>query len=664
MIGYFPAPHPDELLYSVCARFQERFDCRYKNEVSQTLFGSPNVTAIINLPTNLDYLTASFPPGHHLSVGRLIDEHTLLPFYSPFLPPERVNRIRALMRSSFTSDASIINKLCGIPNSNIHPPDRLRFCPLCVEEDRKSVEETYWHRLHQVTGVIVCPFHKVFLEDSSARTRNREDAREFVPAEQLITLKPARLLNQLDHNHTVLLNIARDSFWLLKNGELGSNLKSMRNRYMYLLSQKRLAVITGRVWVRELLIKLKDHYSKELLESLQCDFDESKIASWPAQLVKDLGCRQIHHPLRHVLLMQFLGHTVETFFKSPDNYKPFGDCHWSCLNPACSHYLKLQINRCQIVHRTVRGRGTLPVGTFSCPCGFVYIRIGPDKSIEDKTRISKVVSYGRVWEEELRRLWADSSLDLRLVARKLGFTDRKIIKREAMRLKLPFPRKGPGYQVTQMPKPSLKPVGSRSTLTKKRSLYRSEWKVIRKENPKISRSIITQKYVRLYYWLNRYDNEWLKAHLPPPRKRGRANRRVNWHSRDATLAKAVRESAQRLKRRSGRPVRVTKNRIGKDIDQKTMLEKYLDKLPRTKGALLNAAETRVQFAKRRLQWAADYFRLENKLPARSALMLRASFGSDIWDEPEVIGAVESIIKALERDMLHQHHSGYQGLKVA
>ena len=35
------------------------------------------------------------------------------------------------------------------------------YCPDCAEEDRKTYEETYWHRIPQLPGVWHCPVHHV-----------------------------------------------------------------------------------------------------------------------------------------------------------------------------------------------------------------------------------------------------------------------------------------------------------------------------------------------------------------------------------------------------------------------------------------------------------------------------------------------------------------------
>lgn len=90
MISFFPDPYPDELLYSVCARFADRVQYPGESSVVWQLFGTRNGAAVVDLPSRLGHLVATLPPEHNYTVDQLIDDHTLLPFYSPFCPPSRI----------------------------------------------------------------------------------------------------------------------------------------------------------------------------------------------------------------------------------------------------------------------------------------------------------------------------------------------------------------------------------------------------------------------------------------------------------------------------------------------------------------------------------------------------------------------------------------------
>lgn len=159
MLAIFPDPYPDELLYSVCARYSDRLEYPNTRSLISEIFGARSALAVIDLPSRLTYLQDHLPPGHHRSVDRIIDGNTLLPFYARFLPQERLKRIREQMKANNGVGISYsVGK--GTFSTSI---DWFRFCPLCAERDRQIRGEFYWHRLHQIPGVEVCPIHNIFL---------------------------------------------------------------------------------------------------------------------------------------------------------------------------------------------------------------------------------------------------------------------------------------------------------------------------------------------------------------------------------------------------------------------------------------------------------------------------------------------------------------------
>ena len=132
MLGHFPTPYADELFYSLCARYGGRVGYRGSKSLLIDLFNSPTASAVIDLPNRLLIFTESLPNGSLLTTDRLINHHTLLPFFSAFIPPDRVKRIRADMRSTSGAAAQMRS---GVMASSVPAPDYLRFCPSCRQED-------------------------------------------------------------------------------------------------------------------------------------------------------------------------------------------------------------------------------------------------------------------------------------------------------------------------------------------------------------------------------------------------------------------------------------------------------------------------------------------------------------------------------------------------
>ena len=161
MIAYFPAPYPDELLYSQLARYY------IKSGHIAYIFAAKELFERSTDRPDVEFLnrfsSAAFPViTQNCSIGQIILKHTMFPYYGRFLPKERRMKAFCTMASM---EAGYKNQL-AIPKSKDGKQRYLRYCPLCAKNDRKLYGETYWHRIHQMTGIDICPVHKCYLYDS------------------------------------------------------------------------------------------------------------------------------------------------------------------------------------------------------------------------------------------------------------------------------------------------------------------------------------------------------------------------------------------------------------------------------------------------------------------------------------------------------------------
>jgi len=105
----------------------------------------------------------------------------MFPYYARFISRDRrIKAFEALMRM----DKAYRNFLC-IPKSKDCTVRYLRYCPLCAEADRREYKETYWHRIHQMTGVEVCPVHGCQLCNSDIAI-NSKGSPSLITAEESV----------------------------------------------------------------------------------------------------------------------------------------------------------------------------------------------------------------------------------------------------------------------------------------------------------------------------------------------------------------------------------------------------------------------------------------------------------------------------------------------
>lgn len=646
-IQCFPAPHPDELFYSLVARFGDRMAYANERAVSWQLFGASVATAV-DFPTRLGYLAAGLPDGHPCTVDRLIDGHTLVPFYAPFLPERRRAALRAEIAGTAAPPACERVRLIM---HTIDAPQWLRLCPRCIDDDRTRHGLCYWHRGHQAAGVLVCPIHGCPLALSAVRADRDRGRVVCVSAERAVRLGLVPQGDEVTVFLPILRDIARDVAWLLARGadDLGS--ESMRPRYQVFLEGQRLAAWTGRVRLTELCDAFIARYPPALLSVL--GFTHMVGEDVTRVLVPLFGRvfqdhPRMQHPLLHLLLMRLLAGDPATFVATRTGRAPFGAGPWPCLNPVCPQHRALSIEGCHI--GIYRGAGRKVVGTFACPCGFIYSRCGPDHEEGDRFRIGIVKAYGPLWEQALSRLWADDSLTVRDIACQLRTAD-NTVKRNAARLGLPFPRSTGRIEApTATWRPRPRPAFARDEAEVAR--HRSAWLAHTAGREALGTTYLREQASSLHAWLLRHDRVWLLAHSPR-KQTARTRVYVDWMTRDAELAEVVGQIAARLKQRSGWPVRVTRAAISRGADptlavryKRSIVERN-DRLPLTNAALERVAESPTEFSRRKIRHVAGLYRQEGRCPTVYQFVERAVVKQS-WSlvNPEVQAAVADAIREL------------------
>lgn len=159
MITYFPEVYPDELLYSQLARCYVKAGYPAYIYMAEDFFQDKKVRPDIEFvntftPAALRIVTKEMP------IEDIVLKHTMFPYYGRFIAKGRRNKAyQALMGMQ----GNYNNLLPKVKNCQ----DRfLRYCPMCVTEDRDKFGETYWHRSNQIVGINVCPIHKCYLKNS------------------------------------------------------------------------------------------------------------------------------------------------------------------------------------------------------------------------------------------------------------------------------------------------------------------------------------------------------------------------------------------------------------------------------------------------------------------------------------------------------------------
>lgn len=597
MMIFFPMPYEDELLYSVLGRYHIRSGNTSIKATLQDVFGETTVTAVADLPSHISSIIDNMPIGNQYTADVLVDKHTLYPFYSAFLSSEEATKVKQFMIGD--KGGSIYNK-AGLMASAVSLNQYFKFCPQCIIVNMEQYGELYWHRIHQIPGVLVCPKHQVPLYDSQVIVRGFNKHEYRIPSPDVCRAN-SEALNYSDKVLEQLINLSENADYLLNHRLPNRPLKWFREQYVNRLKELGYANINGNVQQRELLTDFVDYYGDNLLIMLQSPVNINSEYNWLSELLRKKS--KTTHPIRHLLFANFLNISIEDLFYHKSEYKPFGEGHWPCLNPAAEHYKALLVQDLQIKYGN---DSKSPLGIFNCSCGFSYMRNGPDTSESDKYKITKIIAFGPVWETRLKQL-VEKRLSLRETARLLQ-ADPATVKKYAQKL---------GVQTYWQERSQIKEISINNNHIRGIEVispqeYRQRWLDLLYLYPEMSKTELRRINAALYTWLYRNDKEWLNRNSPQLRTTVNINSRVDWAQRDDEIFNKVKEAVTAMLAMNRKPQRITISSIGSIIGLRPILEKHLDKLPETKTYLEEHTESIRDYQIRRIHWSIQELQKEGQ----------------------------------------------------
>lgn len=581
MLSFFTDPYPDELLYSVFARYHFYSGNIDLKDTLTELFGKNSAIPSFEIGSHLRFLCTAL--GGSYTPDRLIQEHTLFPFYAPFLPG---NRKRELLKDITSSDGKGIYTKLGIVAGSICKKESIYYCSACAYEEMEKLGEAYIHREHQLQGVLICPHHGQFLKKYPVKRHENSRVEYTLLDGSLLDLSDNCLYEgkYLEKYQNELQRISKAAYYLLSYDLSRISKVDVLLRYKNLLYESDLATNSLRVKQDELHDRVVGYYGNELLEILESGLDRNDEYNWLRVATRSVA--RTVHPLRHILLILYLTGDMDTFFRGiRKTYNPFGKGPWPCLNRASDHYRQDVVTRLIV---TADSKTREPVGTFECECGYIYSRKGPDKSENDRYRKGRVKAFGLAWEDKLRTLLSEHCYSYHEMARQLGCDIKTIHKFEAI------------LAVRNSIDVEADKSSQKVSVSNWNEKYRERMLHVIKEYPELSRTEMRNQCQKEYTFLYRHDREWLFEILPIGKPQIGSKGYIDWDQRDQEVLSQLQKAQINLLNRA-KPIRISKTALGKVIANLSLLEKYLHKLPCCVEFIDKVTETKQQFQLRRYQ---------------------------------------------------------------
>lgn len=311
MIRFFPMPYPDESLYSIFLRYNKLTGNNNINSTLTELTGKKVYNKTPNFIPNLNYFYSQLPNNTIYNKNYFIENHTVLPIYRSFVYEERyenaINQIKV-------SDKYATNPLHSIGYISLSNTNEVFYCPYCIDEDIKMYGEAYIHRSHQVDGNYICWKHKSLLSVylfSNSKCFIHDTENINTSSYKNVTTNLYKEYSNKFFNELLVLSCYIDKI-LYHNDNLPTY-TIVREKYYSKLYDR--GYITKNGVINQ--VKLHDDfikkYSADFLIFLNSYPEVNKI-SWLRKVLLRYPEMRSYHPIKHILLINFLFNDIEDFF--------------------------------------------------------------------------------------------------------------------------------------------------------------------------------------------------------------------------------------------------------------------------------------------------------------------------------------------------------------
>ena len=541
-------------------------------------------------PSRIGVFTQKIPQETGLTSDYFINHTTAFPYFAPFLTQKKTKTFLEYMKKPQITGE---NDYFSLGTGKLRQPKNLhlRFCRSCSEEDVRKYGETYWRRLHQMQGVLMCPLHAEPLANSRVLTPQAGGG--FFPTSDEFAQGGTSCGSFTDKMAKELIGLAADAGWLLQNGALFDGSENTYDKYDSWLRTSGFRAVHGRTWQKKIYKAVRERYGDEFLKLIDA-YDEYDTSTWIKRIL--FYPEKIVHPMYHLLFIRLLAGSAQNFFEIEcEKPLPYGNGPWPCRNPICPN------NRQDvIVHIEMRYERGFYRTLFQCPhCGFAYRRKKPIPKERQYDEHVYVAEYGHLWEAKLSECLVDRGMSTRRACEFLQ-CDLYTVNKYAVKLGILKPE-----DVTFLEKRKKKIPQEQApavlTPAEERAIYRKQWLQLIQENPNAPRSLLMTLNHACYLWLRNNDLRWYEQHSPNARYVS-----MDWAAKDDEIFVQVQAAITLFRNIAGKPRWINTYAITTATGLYQLRnKKAMERLPKTSAYLSETLETVIDWRKRKIVWAIN-----------------------------------------------------------
>lgn len=315
MLSFFPYPYPDELLYSVIARYHIQSGNLSMADTMWELFERRRNPISTVLQVRLGIL-AEKVKMFHSNFDQLLFRGTMYPFYMSVKSEENWIKVYRWAKESGTGAVAYeLGILDYLPRKR-----KLCFCPLCYQEEREKYCEGYWHRLHQTPGVLICEIHFCRLQSSNLSAFSA-DLKGYYPLSEKQVVLTERLPELVGRELILAKQMIQDILYLYNNFlnihfQFVKHNCTFRMEFLSLLIENDYATQSGSIRKIKFLESFEQFFTHLYLDRIGIPVI-GEYKQWNIKM-----CRtgeKTKDPLKYILKAQFLCGSLEKFMQEMEN---------------------------------------------------------------------------------------------------------------------------------------------------------------------------------------------------------------------------------------------------------------------------------------------------------------------------------------------------------
>lgn len=330
LLAFFPEPYEDEDFRSLIHRYHIRSGNKNFRDSKIDLFDVSSHKNI-HFPCNYNFYQSKLPNTTHIELEKLLKENTFYSLFKPFITIERHNLLLKSIREDKGNKKLNLGNLFGMKQDRIIS-EKIKYCPVCIDEDYEKYGEVYVHRLHQFEFNDYCYIHQIKLVSQCSQCNSElSNSKKTNLLSMPICINGHKISEGeiiLDREHKLNQQIF-DYFYQMLNHENNISRESLLGYISIVLASKGYVDNNGKYKRAKLMEDLLQKFSADELTDVGLS---QKYINSPDVFLHLLS-REIVPDIRlYIILMMFLGISLK---EVPE------------IEPLQSHFIVKELNESQ-----------------------------------------------------------------------------------------------------------------------------------------------------------------------------------------------------------------------------------------------------------------------------------------------------------------------------